>query len=86
MTEPFSAKIEIAKLRATYWNNIAVATFIAGGIPLLITLDPIIKTKNATGWEPFAASSSALFLAFCLSYLLRTIGERSLENAGTPDQ
>lgn len=70
------SEIEKAKLRANYWNGLAIATMAIGALPLVVGLD--VPTEDFDFWAYALRAVSSAFLAYSLSRLFHTLALRSV--------
>lgn len=79
MGSKLSYEVEVAKLKAAYWNGLGIATFAVGALPLVFGVGPVVvDPANAPGWEDLLVSASALFPAVGLSRLFHVLSLRSI--------
>lgn len=73
------SEIERTKLRAAYWNGLAIATAAIGFVPVGLWLLTVTEARTApASWEEIALKASAAFVAFGLSRLFHVLGQRAL--------
>lgn len=80
MTEGLNIELEKAKVRASYWNGIALATFAVGALPLLISAEPLTEEAVHAAVAPEnLVQLLFLFPAWMLSLLFHQIAKRSFD-------
>lgn len=79
--EKLTFEVEKAKLRAMYWNGLAIATIAVGALPIVLRVaDPMADVPDDP-WLTILVYGSAIFLTVSLSRFFHILALRAVHKA-----